>query len=118
MPRAYTDTHAHSWRSPLRVPAPLSEAALGQSPLHEAPAVFVIAGVHARTTGKYGDRGVDYVYVEAGAAAQNMALQGVARNIGTVYIGAFDDLAVKQALELAEDEEPLGLIPAGIPLSP
>ncbi len=44
-----------------------------------------------------------------------MALQGVARNIG-VYIGAFDDLAVKQALELAEDEEPLGLIPAGIAL--
>jgi len=97
--------------------AALSEAALGQSPLHEAPAVFVIAGVHARTTGKYGDRGVDYVYVEVGAAAQNMALQGIARNIGTVYIGAFDDEAVKQALNLAEDEEPLGLIPAGIPLS-
>ncbi len=98
--------------------AALSEAALGQSPLHEAPAVFVIAGIYARTTGKYGDRGVDYVYVEAGAAAQNMALQGVARNIGTVFIGAFDDEAVKLALSLADDEEPLGLMPAGVPLSP
>jgi SagB-type dehydrogenase family enzyme len=93
----------------------LSAAALGQKPVRNAAAVLVITAVYARTTVKYGERGIRYVHMEVGAAAQNVYLQATARGVGTVFIGAFDDAEVKQILDLGPDEEPLCLMPAGLP---
>lgn len=93
----------------------LRVAAVGQQPVQDAPAVIVIAGVYERTTGKYGDRGISYVQMEAAAAAQNLALQAVSLRLGAVYLGAFDEEAVKQVLSLAPDEEPLVVMPVGVP---
>jgi SagB-type dehydrogenase family enzyme len=58
--------------------AALAEAALEQEWIAEAPAVFVIVGVEARTAAKYGDRATRYVALEAGHAAQNVLLQATA----------------------------------------
>ena len=91
----------------------LSNAALHQSPIKEAPAVIVISAVYKRTTGKYGERGIRYVHMEAGHAAQNICLQAVSLNLGTVVIGAFKDEMVKKALNLGDKEEPLSIIPVG-----
>jgi SagB-type dehydrogenase family enzyme len=91
----------------------LSEAALHQSPIKDAPAVIVISAVYERTTGKYGERGIRYVHMEAGHAAQNILLQAVSLNLGTVVIGAFKDEMVKKALNLGDKEEPLSIIPVG-----
>jgi SagB-type dehydrogenase family enzyme len=91
----------------------LSNAALHQSPIKEAPAVIVISAVYERTTGKYGERGIRYVHMEAGHAAQNICLQAVSLNLGTVVIGAFKDEMVKKALNLGDKEDPLSIIPVG-----
>jgi len=92
-------------------------AGLRQGPLLEAPAVFVIAGVIARTKGKYGERAERYVCLEAGHAAQNLLLQATALGLGAVPIGAFEDGAVREVLDLPSSHTPLYLIPVGEPES-
>jgi SagB-type dehydrogenase family enzyme len=89
--------------------------ALSQSAVASAPVTLVLAAVYARTTVKYGERGRRYVAMEAGHAAQNVCLQAVALGLGTVVMGAFDDVAVKRTLGLRADEEPLYLMPVGRP---
>lgn len=95
--------------------ADLARAALGQECISAAPAVFAIASVAARTTGKYGPRGIRYIHMEAGHAAQNLLLQAQALGLAGVPVGAFDDAAVARVLRGARDEEPLYLIPIGSP---
>ena len=46
--------------------------------VEEAPCLFIITGIYERTTGKYGERGIRYVHLEAGHVAQNILLQAVA----------------------------------------
>ena len=94
---------------------PLVAAAWGQRWLAQAPAILVIAGVERRTTAKYGVRGVRYVHLEAGHAAQNALLQAVALGLGATVVGAFSDAEVKAAAALPEDAQPLYLIPVGRP---
>ncbi|UCF92101.1 MAG: SagB/ThcOx family dehydrogenase [Desulfobacterales bacterium] len=93
--------------------AELSRAALHQSAIAKAPAVVIIGAIYERTTKKYGDRGIRYVYMEVGHAAQNVCLQAVALGLGTVVIGAFRDDEVKQLAHLPVAEQPLYLIPVG-----
>jgi SagB-type dehydrogenase family enzyme len=89
----------------------LSDAALGQPWVANAPVDLVITGVFERTTKKYGQRGERYVYMEAGHAAQNVYLQCVSLGLGTVVVGAFYDEEVKRLLNLTED--PLYIMPIG-----
>ena len=91
----------------------LARAGLDQSAIHDAPAVFVIAAVYARTSGKYGKRAERYVKLEAGHVGQNILLQAVALDLGGVPIGAFHDDQVQRALGLPANYEPLYLIPVG-----
>jgi SagB-type dehydrogenase family enzyme len=95
----------------------LCRQALSQEALREAPAALALSAVFARTTGKYGERGRRYVYMEVAHAAQNVSLQAIALGLGTVVIGAFDDESVKSTLGMREDEEPLYLVPVGWPRS-
>ena len=92
----------------------LAKAALGQSAIKSAPAVLVIAAVYDRTTGKYGERGIRYVHMEAGHAAQNVSLQAVSLGLGTVVIGAFHDGQVRLVLHLPAQQQPLSIIPIGM----
>lgn len=91
----------------------LAASALGQRPVQEAPAVVVIAADYERTARKYANRAQRYVHMEAGHAAQNVYLQGTALGLGTVLVGAFDDLNVRKALGLPALHTPLGLMPLG-----
>jgi SagB-type dehydrogenase family enzyme len=93
----------------------LWEAGLKQDYIRLAPAVFAIAAVYKRTSGKYGERAARYVHLEAGHAAENLLLQAVALGLGGVVIGAFYDDKVQAALDLPGDQEPLYLIPVGHP---
>lgn len=91
----------------------LMRAALGQTSVGEGAVVMVIAAVYERTTQKYGERGIRYVHMEAGHAAQNVYLQAVSLNLGMVVIGAFEDEAVQKALHMKEEEHPLYIMPVG-----
>jgi SagB-type dehydrogenase family enzyme len=95
---------------------PLAQAALNQRFIAEAPCTFAISAIFERTTQRYGERGRSrYVPMDAGHAAQNMALQAVALGLASVPVGAFDDAAVKEALELPRQEEPLYMLTVGHP---
>jgi len=94
----------------------LAKAAVGQAPVADAPASFVITAVYARTEQKYGaERTPRYVHLEAGHAAQNVLLQAVALGLGGVPIGAFYDDQVQRVLGLPADHQPLYIIPVGHP---
>ncbi len=104
-----------SKRSDEDLRAQIHAAALAQDSVFEAPAVFIITAVYARTKKIYGDRAKRYVHMEAGHAAQNPLLQAVALGLGGVPIGAFNDRQLTQVLALPKNESPLYLIPIGHP---
>jgi SagB-type dehydrogenase family enzyme len=91
----------------------LCTAALGQVWVREAAADIVILAVYERTTVKYGDRGIRYVHLEAGHAAQNVCLQATALGLGTVTVGAFYDDEVQAVLGAPKNEKPLYVMPVG-----
>jgi SagB-type dehydrogenase family enzyme len=94
--------------------AELAEAAVWQDFVGEGAIVIVFTAVYERTTVKYGDRGIRYVHMEAGHAAQNLCLQSTAMGLGVVTVGAFYDEEVAKLLGLPEDEHPLYIIPVGL----
>ena len=91
----------------------LAQAALGQECMEQAAVVLAFATVEERTTRKYGKRGVRFVYIEVGHAAQNVLLQATALGLGSVVVGAFDDRSLHRVLALPEGEAPLYLVPGG-----
>ena len=93
----------------------LASAAHGQDCVADAAAVLVFAAAERRTTRKYGSRGVRYVHIETGHAAQNVFLQATALGLGAVVVGAFDDDRLRETLKLPEGEAPLYLMPLGRP---
>ena len=93
----------------------LAAAALSQDCVANAAAVLVFTAVEQRTTRKYGSRGVRYMHIEVGHAAQNVFLQATALGLGAVVVGAFDDDRLRVTLKLPEGEVPLYLMPLGRP---
>ena len=91
----------------------LSKAALNQECVRDGAAALVFAAIYERTTGKYKDRGIRYVHIEVGHAAQNVLLQAGAMELGSVVIGAFDDSAVHRVIGMQENERALYIIPLG-----
>ena len=91
----------------------LAQAANRQRSIKKAAAIFVITAVIERTERKYGPRAKQYVHIEAGSAAQNIYLQAVSLQLGTVYIGSFKDNDVLQLMQLPMAHKALGLMPVG-----
>lgn len=86
--------------------AKLFEAA-GQAPIKSAPAALVITGQSDRSTNP------NWMYLEAGHAAQNVYLQGVSLGIGTVVMAGFKPDEVKKALSLLENQTVIYIMPLG-----
>ena len=90
----------------------LAKSALGQSAIKKCAAAVLVTAVFQRTAKKYGERAEQYVWIEAGHAAQNLLLQATALKLGAVAIGAFYENKVKKSFGLKE--EPLYIIPVGV----
>jgi len=86
--------------------------AVGQAWSEKAPAIFVITG-QAEKMGAMRDRGVPFMWVEAGLASQGFFLQATALGLGSTYVGGFDPAAAQKALGLPATEEVLAVLPVG-----
>jgi SagB-type dehydrogenase family enzyme len=75
-----------------------AKAALGQTMCRLASVTFLWTAVLPRTTGRYGERGRRYVFLDAGHVGQNMYLAAAALGCGCCTIGAFDDDAMNRLL--------------------
>lgn len=91
----------------------LAHAALSQMWLARAPALIIIGGVFGRTTSKYGDRGIQYVFMEAGSSNQNIYLQAEALGLHVGTVGAFNDAQVSAVLKLPAAVMPLLIVAVG-----
>ena len=92
----------------------LARAAYFQKSARSGAIALVFSAVYERTTGKYGERGIRYVHMEAGHAAQNVYMQAEALGLATVVLGAFMDRWVKRVFHMEEDEQPLSIMPVGV----
>ena len=109
--RPHTHTLVNIAEGDLR--SELAVAAIGQNSVKAGSIVLIFTAVYERTAAKYGRRGLQYVHMEVGHAAQNVYLQAVSLGLGTVFIGAFSDDRVKDVLNMPEKERPLGIMPVG-----
>ena len=91
----------------------LAKAALDQDWVRDAPVNIVIVADYERTTRYYGDRGYQYVHMEVGHVGENIYLQAVSLNLGTVAVGAFYDNQVAEILNLPPKYRPLYIMPIG-----
>jgi SagB-type dehydrogenase family enzyme len=102
-------------------PLPKIAAATFEAPwAANAAAALHISAVFERTTQPYADqpplgRAERYVWMEAGHAAQNVALAAAALQLASVFIGGFDDDAMARAVQLPNVERSVGLLPLGFP---
>jgi nitroreductase len=98
----------------------LENAAIGEQPwIGSAAAIVILAGniqsmnQHFSEQPPVNMRGERYNYIEVGAVAQNMHLQGTALNLGMVLVGGFSDEAVKAILNQNSKLEPCALLCIG-----
>jgi len=77
------------------------------------PAIFVITGDFNRTSQMPGRDLSPWVYVEAGAAAENLLLEVVSMDLASTYTAGFNANKTKELLGLASGEETIGVLPVG-----
>jgi nitroreductase len=94
----------------------LSRASLNQESLVQAPVVLAFFAHPRASSAKYKNRGVElYSVQDATIACAYAQLAATELGLGTVWIGAFEDAAVSQALKAKSDWRPVALLPIGYP---
>jgi nitroreductase len=94
----------------------LAGAAYGQAFIAQAPVVITVCAVPAESAAKYGPRGRElYCLQDTAAAAQNILLAATEAELGSCWVGAFDESAVARVLELPREWRPVALIALGRP---
>jgi SagB-type dehydrogenase family enzyme len=82
-----------------------------------APAVFVLSGNLSKMTGSEDllvkARPSEFMWAEAGCAAQGFFLQAGARGLGSTFIGGFNPKQALEVLGLNPAEEVLVMLPVG-----
>lgn len=68
--------------------------------IERSSAVLVITGIFDRTQDKYGERGLRYLYLEAGHIGQNLSLVAAARGLHMTMLGGTNDRALETLLDI------------------
>jgi len=94
----------------------ISEAALNQFFIEEAPVVIVVCADQERSRMGYGNRGVNlYCIQDTAAATQNILLAAHALGLGACWVGAFDEEEVRFILRAPRRVRPVAIVPIGHP---
>ena len=93
--------------------AAVTETTFDQGFVRDAPVVLALSAVSARITPRFGDLSDRLIDMEVGHVGQNVSLQAVALGLGSVVVVAFREADLAAALELAEGERPIYLMPVG-----
>lgn len=94
----------------------LAEAAYDQDFVRSAPVVIVFCANHQRVSWRYGDRGRTlYCLQDTAAAIENMILYLHSKGIGSVWVGAFDEMKARRILSVPDHSRPVALVPIGYP---
>ncbi|MEM2078338.1 MAG: SagB/ThcOx family dehydrogenase [Thermosphaera sp.] len=91
----------------------LARACLRQRWVLNAPVNLILVAFTHRTTEYYGERGVRYIFNEAGHIGQNIYLATTEMGLGTVAVGAFKDEEVAKLLKLSKGAMPVYIFPIG-----
>lgn len=94
----------------------LAKAAFNQSFVSNAPCVIVVCSDIERISKAYGERGKAlYSIQNTSAAIQNLMLAAWDKGLGTCWLGAFNEEAVKGAVVMPTNVRPLAIITLGYP---
>ncbi len=91
----------------------LSDAALGQPQVREAPALFVLCANYVRSMSRYGERGILYAVQDATIACTYLMLAAHAIGLRSCWVGAFDEDEVKEILGLPVHVRPVAILCIG-----
>ena len=92
----------------------LARASLNQDFLAQAPVSLVFCANPPRSAQKYGRRGASlYAVQDATIACAYAQLAATALGLASVWVGAFDDAAVRAALGVNGDLRPVAILPIG-----
>jgi len=95
--------------------ATLAKAAYDEEFVRSAPVVVVVCANLQRIS-HYGERGRTlYCIQDSSAAIENLILFLHNKGIGSVWVGAFDEAAVRTALHVPSEARPIAMIPLGHP---
>ena len=102
------------WKFYVVTNEPMRHAMLAKSRpgFLDAPVLIVAVGLHAEAWHRPAD-GKDHTDVDVSIAVEHMCLAAEAAGLDTCWICSFDTEAVRNALNLAADQEPIALLPLG-----
>ena len=91
----------------------LSEAALSQPHIAEAPLVLVVCANYVRSMSRYGERGILYALEDATIACTYLMLAAHAAGLSSCWTGAFREEEVRGILDLPAHVRPVALLAVG-----
>jgi len=110
--QAYEIYHVTS-RSHLQA---LARASFGQQFVAQVQLALIFCAHPARASKKYGQRGSTlYSVQDATIACTYAQLAATSLGLATVWVGAFNDDAVRKAIGVANDLLPVAILPIGYP---
>ncbi len=79
------------------------------------PPAYLLVCYDKNESWKRGYDGYDSGVIDASIVATHMILQAAELGLGTCWVGSFDPTAVKREFALAENYEPVAILPIGYP---
>ena len=95
--------------------AEVAKACVEQFWIATAPIHIIVCTSPEKTKRFYGRQGEKYSIQNGAAVIQNMLLAAHAQELGSCWVGAFEDEALKRLLSIPDDVIIQGIIPIGYP---